>query len=96
MKIINEIWEAFTYILGLVLMTAVTTLFVGALFAPCFLGMIAPDLQLKAAGSGCTTVEELQDANRKLMLTKLALWITAILAWTTLIVTNLFYWRAIR
>jgi len=95
MKLIEDIWEAVMYIAGVVIMTAVLTLFVGALFAPGFERLITQDLQAAAIGDRNSTLESMASAHRKLFLTRLGLWITAGCAWSFLIVTNLYYHRII-
>ena len=95
MKLIENIWEAVMHIIGVVIMTAVLTLFVGALFAPGFERLFTRDLQAAAIGDRHSTLESMATAHRKLFLTRIGLWITAGFAWAFLIVTNLYYHRII-
>jgi hypothetical protein len=91
MKLINELWDALTYVLQIVVMTAVLTLFLGLLFAPAFEGFVARDLQLKAAGMGCATEEDVRNALWKMTLTRVALWLACIAAWAFLVISNVIY-----
>ena len=92
MKIVSELWDGIVYVLQVVIMTAFMTLFLGMLFAPAFEGVLAHDLQLKAAGMGATTLSDLTEANRKMTLTRIGLWLTCFGAWTFLIAANVVYW----
>lgn len=96
MKVLTELWNTVTSLLGMVLMTAVMSLFIGALFAPLLEKLLFPEVFRRGTGANCANLEEILEAGRRVTQVRIALWITALLAWTFLIVTNLFYWRIIR
>lgn len=91
-NLFTEITDTIFYIVKIVVGTVFLTFFVGALFAPCFEALVVGELPMKAAGMGASTVADLESANRKLLLARIGLWITAIAAWGLLIVSNVIYW----
>ena len=92
-NVVGEIWGAITYILGMVITVAFMTVFLGMLFAPCFEDFVARDLKVRLAEA--TTLDEVLMGRRQLALARLALWLSAIFAWSLLLVTNAVYWRVI-
>ncbi|HRT06900.1 MAG TPA: hypothetical protein P5038_00455 [Candidatus Paceibacterota bacterium] len=61
--------------------------------------LINRELEMKAAGAGATTVEEIVEAGRRfdrhVLRLRITLWAVAVLSWIALLVMNLSYWRCL-